>query len=277
MTPISAVIITLNAERYLDRVLTSLLGVCAEIVVLDSGSTDGTRAIAERHGVRFAVQPFTGYGAQKRSAVALAKHDWILSLDADEVLDAQARDSLRSVLITGPRTCWRIRRRNHVGEREIRHGHWTPDWCLRLFNRTVHTFSGDAVHEAVRPTGPVLTLPGSLLHYGYSDLSDVIRLKYHRLKAESYRAKGRRAGSATLVLRAGWAFVHSYVIKRGLLDGQAGVVVALSASLNAVLGLAQASWLQPPPDPRSADPRSAGPDGPPPAPPTPGPAPAPAR
>lgn len=243
MTPISAVVITLNAEQYLDRVLASLSGVCAEIVVLDSGSTDATQSIAERHGAHFSVHPFDGYGAQKRRAVALASNDWILSIDADEILDDPARDGLRNLLITGPRSCWRIRRRNHVGGQEICHGHWTPDWCLRLFNRTVHTFSDDAVHEAVRPTGPVLTLPGCLLHFGYSDLCDIIRLKYHRLKATAYHAKGRRANSATLVIRAAWAFFHSYVLKQGFRDRQAGVVVALSAALNAVLGLAQASYV----------------------------------
>jgi hypothetical protein len=121
----------------------------------------------------------------------------------------------------------------------------------------VHTFSDDAVHEAVRPTGPLLTLPGSLLHFGYADLSDIIRLKYHRLKAVAYHAKGRRANSATLVLRAAWAFFHSYVLKQGFRDRQAGVVVALSAALNAVLGLAQASWKNPeaPEAPEAPDPR----------------------
>ena len=242
MTPISAVIITLNAERHLDRVLTSLSGVCAEILILDSGSTDATRAIAERHGARFIVHPFDTYGAQKRRAVALADYDWILSLDADEVLDDQARDSLRAVLITGPRDCWRLRRRNHVGGREIHYGHWSPDWCLRLFNRTVHTFSDEPVHEAVHPTGPVNTLPGSIMHYGYEDLADIIRAKYHRLKAASFRQRGRRASSLALLFRAWWAFTRSYVLKRGFLDGQAGVVVALSAAVNAVMGLAIASW-----------------------------------
>lgn len=242
MTPISAVLITLNAERHLDRVLTSLAGVCAEIVVLDSGSTDATKEIAERHGARFFVRPFDGYGAQKRAAVGMAANDWILSLDADEVLDEQARGSLRSVLITGARSCWRIRRRNHVGGREIRYGHWSPDWCVRLFNRTEHTFSNDPVHEAVRPTGQLLTLPGSILHYGYADLADIIRGKYHRMKGAAYRTQGRRASSVSLILRAWWAFTKSYVLKRGFLDGQAGVAVALSAAVNAVMGLAIASW-----------------------------------
>ena len=242
MTPLSAVIITLNAERHLERVLTALTGVCSEIVILDSGSTDDTRIIAERHGVRFSVQPFAGYGAQKRAAVALATHDWVLELDADEILDEQARNGLRSLELADPKTCWRIRRRNHVGRREIRYGHWSPDWCLRLFHRRQHNFSTAAVHEAVHPSGAVKTLPGSILHYGYVDLVDIFRMKYHRMKADDYRERGRRTGSAALAVRAGWAFFHSYVLRRGFLDGQAGVMIAVSAAMNATLGLAQASW-----------------------------------
>ncbi len=242
MTPISAVIITLNAERHLERVLAALAGICSEIVILDSGSTDGTRAIAERHGARFSVQAFAGFGAQKRAAVALATNDWVLALDADEILDEQARTGLRALELADPTICWRIRRRNHVGGREIRHGHWSPDWCLRLFHRQHHNFSTAAVHEAVHPTAAVKTLPGSILHYGYADLVDIFRLRYHRMKADGYLERGRRAGSMTLVLRGAWAFFHSYIIRRGFLDGQAGVIVAISAALNATLGLAQASW-----------------------------------
>ncbi len=245
MTPLSAVIITLNAERHLEQVLTALAGICREIVILDSGSTDSTQAIAERHGARFATRAFSGYGSQKRAAVALASHDWILALDADEVLDEEAQAGLRALVASDVTACWRIRRRNHVGNREIRYGHWSPDWCLRLFNRTTHDFSADEVHEAVHPMGPVQTLPGSILHFGYTDLADIIRMKYHRMKADTYRQRGRRAGTATLACRAGWAFTHSFLLKRGFLDGPAGVVVALSASLNATLGLALSSWEDP--------------------------------
>jgi glycosyltransferase involved in cell wall biosynthesis len=242
VTPLSAVIITLNAERHLDRVLAALDGICSEIVILDSGSTDSTRAIAERHGARFSVQAFAGYGEQKRAAVALATHDWVLALDADEILDEQARTGLRAATFADPLICWRLRRRNHVGGREIRHGHWSPDWCLRVFHRHEHNFSADAVHEAVHPSGRVRTLPGSILHYGYDDLADIIRMKYHRMKAANYRSRGRRAGTLLLAFRAWWAFTHSFVLKRGFLDGPAGVTVALSAALNATMGLALASW-----------------------------------
>ncbi len=241
MKPISAVLITLNAERHLEQVLAALAGACAEIVVLDSGSTDGTRAICARHGARFSVHPFDGYGPQKRRACALATHDWILSIDADEVLDDDARAGLAALALADPAACGRIRRRNFVGAREIRHGHWSPDWCVRLFNRQVHGFSADAVHESVRPTGPLITLAGSLRHYSYTDLADIIRAPYHRLKAAAYRARGRRTAAPVLVLRAGWAFTHSYVLKAGFRDGSAGVAVALSAAVNAVYGLAMAN------------------------------------
>lgn len=245
MTPISVVLITLNAERHLERVLASVSGFASEIVILDSGSTDGTAAIARRFDARVVVRPFAGYGPQKRAAVALANHEWVLSLDGDEVLDPQAQDFLRTFTPTDTTACWRIRRRNHVGPREIRHGHWSPDWCLRLFNRSRHNFSEALVHEAVHPTGPVHTLPGSLLHFGYTDLIDVFRMPYHRLKADAARAKDRRPGSLNLLGRAAWTFFNSYVLRNGWRDGQAGVVVAMSSSLNAVLGLASAAWDEP--------------------------------
>jgi glycosyltransferase involved in cell wall biosynthesis len=241
MTAFSIVLITLNAEAHLDRVLTAVHGLSDDVVVLDSGSTDATRSIVERHQARFEHHAFDGFGTQKRRAVDRAKHDWVLCLDADEVLDDVAHTALASITLDDTTACWRIRRRNHVGTTEIKYGHWTPDWCVRLFHRGAHQYSTDAVHESVRPTGPLHTLPGSILHYSYSDLADIIRAKYHRMKALSYRARGRRSSSLGLLVRAWWAFTRCYVFKRGFLDGQAGVIVALSAAINATMGLALAA------------------------------------
>jgi glycosyltransferase involved in cell wall biosynthesis len=231
---ISAVLITLNAERHLDRVLAALRGTCAEIVVLDSGSTDRTAAICAAHGVRFEVHPFDGYGPQKRRAVALATHDWVLSVDADEVLDATASAALAQLDLSEPRRSFRILRRNFIGEREVRYGAWSPDWCLRLFNRTTTNFTMDAVHESVPAVGPVAVIPGSLLHYSFSDAADLfVRCGgYARRKAARYRAAGRRAGACRVLLRALWGFTRSYVLKRGFLDGKLGVVVALSVAVD---------------------------------------------
>ena len=238
---LSAVLITENAEDHLDRVLTALR-CCGEIVVLDSGSTDRTREIALEHGASWHERPFDGYGPQKRHAVVRASHDWILAVDADEVLDDEAAAAVMAIDWDrqNPSLCWRLRRRPFVGRREIRHGHWNPDWVVRLFHRGHHDFSSAPVHESVVPTGAVRTLPGSLIHYSYRDLGEVIRMDYHRLKADRYRAQGRNASGPTLAVRAMWSFFYSYFVRRGFLDGPAGVVVALAASVNAVMGLALA-------------------------------------
>ena len=240
--PVSAVVITKDAEALLDQVL-GALGCCDEIVILDSGSIDRTREIAAKHEVSWFERPFDGYGPQKRHAVVRARHDWILSIDADEVLDDEAGAAIAAIdwSAQAPSSCWRLRRRPHVGSREIRYGHWNPDWVIRLFHRRHHDFSASRIHESVAPTGAVRTLPGSLLHYSYRDLGDIFRMDYHRLKAQRYRDQGRRAGGGVLATRATWRFFYSYIIRRGFLDGPAGVAVALAGSLNAVMGLALAS------------------------------------
>jgi len=240
--PISAVLITRDAEYHLELVLRAL-GVCSEIVVLDSGSTDRTREIADAHGAVWHEHPFDGYGPQKRRAVGLAANDWILSIDADEVLDDEGVTALAAIdwSRADPRDCWTIRRRPFIGDREIRHGHWVPDDVVRIFNRRSHNVSDVAIHESVHPTGPVHRLGGSLLHYSYLDLAELFRTDYFRLKAEVFRARGQRAGGAVLAARCGAAFVNSYVIRRGFLDGAAGVVVALAAAAHSVVGLALAS------------------------------------
>ncbi len=212
-------------------------------MVLDSGSSDSTREIALEHGASWYERPFDGYGSQKRHGVVRARYDWILAIDADEVLDDEAGAAVQAVdwARQDPSLCWRLRRRPFVGQREVRFGHWNPDWVVRLFHRGHHDFSGAPIHESVTPTGAVRTLPGSLKHYSYGDLGEIIRMDYHRLKAQRYRDQGRRAGGPVLAMRATWAFFYSYIVRRGFLDGPAGVVVALAGSINAVMGLALAS------------------------------------
>lgn len=238
---ISAVLIVKNGERHLDRVLAAL-GFCDEILVLDSGSTDRTLAICAEHKVRVEHQPFLGYGPQKRRAVDLAKHDWVLVIDDDEVLDYEAATTIQVLDYGDPMRSWRIRRRNYIGAQEVRYSHWTPDYSLRLFNRTQAHFNEALIHESVETSGPVLTLQGSLHHYSYADHAEVfVRCAiYARAKAAHYREHGRRASALQLVFRAAWGFVQSFFLKQGFRDGIAGVVVALSLSLTSVLGLAMA-------------------------------------
>ena len=238
---ISAVIIVKDGERHLADVLAAVRG-CAEVLVLDSGSTDGTLEIARAARARIEHQDFLGYGAQKNRAVELARHDWILSVDADEVLDAAGQAALPQVMLSDPSRCWRLRRRTFVGSTELRHGHLN-DAPVRLFNRTVTRFSDSRVHESVIAKGSVATLGGSLAHYAFRDAADLVGRggAYARLKAARYRELGRTASAPGLVARSGAAFLKSYVLKAGFLDGRLGVISALSAALNASTALAMAS------------------------------------
>lgn len=240
--PVSAVLITRDAERHLDRVLAPLR-VCDEIVVLDSGSHDRTREIAAAHGAAWHEHAFDGYGPQKRRAVALASNDWVLSIDADEVLDERAVAALAAVgwERLDPRTCFSIRRRPFIGGREVRHGDWAPDLVVRIFHRAHHGVSPDLIHESVRPTGTVRRLDGTMLHLTAADLAEIFRPDYYRSKAVLYRTQRRHAGPPLLAARAAGAFLRSLLLRAGFLDGAAGVVVAVEAAANAVVGLAMAS------------------------------------
>jgi glycosyltransferase involved in cell wall biosynthesis len=240
--PISAVLIVLDGERHLERVLAALRS-CDEILILDSGSTDRTHEIAKAAGARVEHQAFLGYGKQKQRAVELAKHDWVLVVDDDEVLDEEAAAAIARLDLADPARCWRLRRRTYIGTQEVRHGIWSPDYSLRLFNRAKARFNDATVHESVQPGGPVLTLPGALHHYSYSDYADVFSRMggYARTKAAGYRARGRRCGALKLAARAMWSFWRSYLFKLGFLDGRAGVIVALSLAIDATCSLAMAS------------------------------------
>jgi glycosyltransferase involved in cell wall biosynthesis len=210
---------------------------CAERLVLDSGSTDGTIAIAQTVGARVEHQEFLGYGPQKRRAVELAHHDWILAIDADEVLDDGAQQAVRAAVLDDPTACYALRRRTFVGRREVRHGPWSDDRVLRLFNRRTASFKPLPVHEEVEASRPPILLSGSILHYSYASCGDVLArsLRYAPLKAEIMRGKRQRTSPLTMPLRGLTAFLKSYVLRSGWRDGAAGFVVALSRVIDSTL------------------------------------------
>ena len=245
--PISAVIITRDAAARIPAVLNAL-EMCDERLVLDSGSTDDTVALARAVGARVEHQSFLGYGPQKRRAVELAKYDWILSLDADEVLDGDAQESLVQLDLSDPAACWSIRRRTFVGRREIRHGAWRDERVLRLFNRTTAGFKALPVHEGVESQRAPRLLGGSILHYSFADCRDVLSrsLRYAPLKAGILRAKGERGAAWILPLRGLAAFVKSYVLRSGWRDGGIGFIVALGRVIDSTLPRALLLTDQPP-------------------------------
>jgi glycosyltransferase involved in cell wall biosynthesis len=236
MPLISLVVITLDGEKYLRNVLRSA-ACCDERLVLDSGSRDGTLTIAGEEGARVEHQPFLGYGPQKQRAVELASHDWILSLDDDEVLDEEAAAAVRAADLSDPAVCYELPRRTFVGGREVRHGAWSGERVLRLFNRRTAGFSPLAVHECVLAPSRPRQLAGSILHHSYDDLTAVLArsLRYAPLKARVMADKGQRTSVPEILARGLAAFAKSYLLRRGFLDGSPGFVVAISRVIDATL------------------------------------------
>jgi glycosyltransferase involved in cell wall biosynthesis len=225
---LSATIITRDEEKNIGDCLASLDFV-HEIIVVDSGSTDRTKEICRAHPkVKFFTQEWLGYGKQKNRAAELAKHDWILNLDADERVTPTLRQSIGNA-DTKTFTAARIARENYFGTRWIRHCGWYPDYNYRLYNRNQCRFSERIVHETLEHDGNTATLEGNLIHFTYENISDyLLRMdSYSTLSAQEMFKSGKKTGIASLMFKPLATFVKMYIIKRGFLGGYAGLTLSL--------------------------------------------------
>ncbi len=230
-TRISVVIITMNEEAAIERCLDSVAW-ADEIIVLDSGSTDQTVAIAQSMGARVSTaDDWPGFGAQKNRALQQATGDWILSIDADELVTPELAREIRSVAASAKSGAgYAMPRLSSYCGRYMRHSGWWPDYVTRLFRRGKARFSDDLVHERLIVDGEVGKLSGTLLHESFDSLEQVLEKvnRYSSLSAEQMNAKGRRGGVATAVLHGIGAFLRTYVLKAGFLDGREGFMLAVS-------------------------------------------------
>jgi glycosyltransferase involved in cell wall biosynthesis len=222
--PLSAVLITLNAASQLEECLRSVV-FCDEIVVVDSGSTDGTVELAEKHGARVVHAEWRGFGAQKQFAVEQAANDWVLCVDADERVSEKLRNSIKAVLESPPLSAYRFARCNRFMGRYLRHGEGYPDWSLRLFDRRHGRWSDDAVHEKVVADGKVGTLVGDLMHDSAETLENYLakQNRYTTLAARESIRRGKGASAISLVLSPAVRFVKFYLLRLGFLDGAPGL------------------------------------------------------
>lgn len=227
---LSAAIITLDEERNIGRCLESLAGVADEVVVLDSGSRDGTERICREHGATFVHQPWLGYGPQKNRAAELCGGDLVLSLDADEALSPELRAAVLAVKAAPDADCWEMNRLNWMYDRFLRHGELYPDRKLRLWRRGMARWTDETIHETARPAegARVARLRGDLLHYTVHTREQHLRTieRFTTLQAEAMLAAGRRGGWAKRWVSPPVHFVRTFVLKRGFLDGAAGLRVS---------------------------------------------------
>lgn len=199
--------------------------------MVDSGSTDDTRAIAEAAGARVLVRPFDGFRSQKQFAVDQATHDWVLCLDADERVSPVLRASILAARDGGfaDAAGYRFARLSEYFGKFLRRGNAYPDRVLRLFDRRRGGWRGNReIHEAASVDGAVRTLVGDLIHYPYRSLMQQLSKteRYARMMAEYEFSRGKRASLGKLIFSPAWRFWRGYVFRLGFLDGWHGLVYA---------------------------------------------------
>jgi glycosyltransferase involved in cell wall biosynthesis len=230
---ISVVVITKNEEANIERCLSSVSW-ADELVVVDSGSTDRTVEISQKLGARVSVTAhWPGFGPQKNRALTLATGDWVLSLDADEWVTPELRDEILNV-ISRPEgaVAFRVPRLSSFCGRFMRHSGWWPDYVTRLFRRGAARFSDDVVHERVIAEGKTGTLREPIMHETFVDLDELLQKmnNYSSLAAQEMQHGGRKAGLAEAVLRGLWAFIRTYLLRGGFLDGREGFMLAVATA-----------------------------------------------
>ncbi len=231
MEKISVVIICLNEEKNIGRCIDSVKDIADEIFILDSHSTDQTIAIAEQRGATVIQETFKGYIQQKNRAIALATHNYVLSLDADEALDTILIDSISNVKGKFNHQAYRMNRFSNYCGKFIRHGSWYPDAKIRLFDKRVASWGGTNPHDKIILTGDMTVkhLKGNILHYSYNSISEHVNQnnKFSSLAAESLFANGKRTNLFKVFVHPLWAFFQGYLIRAGFLDGLYGLVIAI--------------------------------------------------
>ena len=238
MPKLSLFVITFNEEKNLDRCLKAAHGICDEIIVVDSGSSDGTKAVAEHYGAKFFTRKFDGFAAQKGYALAQCSGEWVLSLDADEVLDAELKESIRKIACghtaesgDGDRgenaAGYEILRVNYFLGRRMRYSGLKNDIILRLARREKAEFTGGLVHEKLEAKGSVRRIEsGHLQHYSYSSIHNYFEKfnKYTTLGAAKKAESGSRPGLFLSFIRIPLDFLRRYILQLGILDGPQGFI-----------------------------------------------------
>jgi glycosyltransferase involved in cell wall biosynthesis len=231
---LSIVIICKNEKGNIERVLQSIAGVTDDTVVYDSGSTDGTLAALQQFPVRVHQGEWMGFGKTKRYAVSLAKHDWVLCIDADEAPDQELQQELRQLSFGDSHTVYQLRFKNLLGDKQLRWGEWGGDKHIRLFNRQTVTWDEAIIHERLQipPSARVQQLKGYILHRTMKDTAEYSQkmVGYALLNAEKYYRQGKKATWIKRYFAPVFSFLKYYIFQLGFLDGWEGFLSARMTS-----------------------------------------------
>ena len=227
---LSAVIITFNEERNIERCIKSVRSIADEIVVLDSFSTDKTEEICKKHNVNFFRYKFDGHIQQKNRATEYAKNDFVLSLDADECLSDKLKESIREIKKNPKYDAYKFNRLNIYCGKPIRHTSWYPDKKIRLWNRKKGKWGGTNPHDTVilQAETSLNLIKGDLIHYSYESIEEHITQtnKFTTISAKELFEKGKKSNNLIIFVKTIGSFVKEFILKQAFLGGFYGITVA---------------------------------------------------
>ncbi len=234
MIKLSVVIITLNEEKNIARCLDSVRSIADEIVVVDSCSTDNTKAICIEKGVTFIERNFENFVAQKNLATQAATYDFVLSMDADEELSEKLIQEIQRIKQNPLADGYEFNRLNNYCGKWIRHGGWYPDKKLRLYNRNKGKWGGIKIHEKIEMLSGtnIETLKGDLLHYTFHTISQHIETinKFSTITANERIIKNKKTNLLKIIFKPLVKFTTMYFLKLGFLDGYYGFVISINSA-----------------------------------------------
>jgi glycosyltransferase involved in cell wall biosynthesis len=238
---ITANIITLNEQGHIRECINSLKDVCDEIIVVDSNSSDETVAIARSLGAKIVLQDYLGDGFQKNVVLKHAAFEWILSIDADERLDDEMKESIKKIKkATSHPEAYSFKRKNYIGERWIKYCGWYPDECTRLYNKNATKFKELMGHSSVE-SKDVKLLDGNIIHYSYKNYHDLLNKtnRFSSRGAKMLLEKNKKANGFSPFLHFMSAFFRKYFLQRGFMQGLDGLTISLTASINSYMKYAK--------------------------------------
>jgi len=227
---LSVIVITKNEEAAIGNCLSSIAW-ADEIIVVDSGSTDRTEMICRQYTDNFYTNDWPGFGPQKNRALELATNEWVLSLDADEMISPELRLEIESVM-NNPKlhSAFAIPRRSSYCGKFMHHGGWWPDYVTRLFRKDSARFSNDLIHERIIVTGSLGRLKHPIIHDAFRDIEEVVETinRYSSIGAKMMHEREKRGTLSKAIFHGFWSFFQTYVVRAGFLDGREGFMLAVS-------------------------------------------------
>lgn len=248
MIKLSAVIITYNEEHNIERCLQSLQDVADEIIVLDSFSTDKTEEICKKNNVKFRQHKFDNYTKQKNRAAEYAKHNFVLSLDADEALSEQLKQSIKQIPENQLFDAYDFNRLNIYCGKPIKHTSWYPDKKIRLWNKQKGKWTGDKIHEVVEidKNAKIRFLEGDLLHYSFNSIEEHIKQanKFSSISAEQIHENEEKLLILKAFVNPSFRFIKNYFLKLGFLEGYTGFLISIIIAFETFLKYSKAIYLK---------------------------------